>query len=64
MSEQSKKTRPDFRTKLPGQTGANNSYQERKRVLTEDADCIIALPGGPGTWDELWEIVCLKGLGG
>lgn len=29
----------------------------------ENADCIIALPGGLGTWDELWEMVCLKGIG-
>lgn len=29
----------------------------------EGADCIIALPGGMGTWDELWEMVCLKGIG-
>eukprot|EP00904_Undaria_pinnatifida_P013766 jgi/Undpi1/951/HiC_scaffold_10.g04415.m1 len=36
---------------------------ERKQALTIDADCVIALPGGLGTWDELWEIVCLKGLG-
>ena len=37
--------------------------QERKRALMENADCIIALPGGLGTWDELWEMVCLKGIG-
>eukprot|EP00903_Cladosiphon_okamuranus_P020238 g18574.t1 len=37
--------------------------QERKRVLMDGADCIIALPGGLGTWDELWEMVCLKGIG-
>ncbi|CAM9200775.1 unnamed protein product [Choristocarpus tenellus] len=37
--------------------------QERKRALVEEADCIIALPGGPGTWDELFEMVCLKGIG-
>lgn len=37
--------------------------QERKRALMETADCIITLPGGLGTWDELWEIVCLKGIG-
>lgn len=43
--------------------GAPPACQERKRVLTEDADCIIALPGGMGTWDELWEAACLKGIG-
>lgn len=59
---QKKLVRPDYR-KLRGNAGKKPSYQERKRVLTEDADCIIALPGGPGTWDELWEIVCLKGIG-
>ncbi|CAM9166494.1 unnamed protein product [Ectocarpus sp. 12 AP-2014] len=37
--------------------------QERKRILMEGADCIVALPGGLGTWDELWEMVCLKGIG-
>ncbi|CAN0060813.1 unnamed protein product [Pylaiella littoralis] len=42
---------------------AGHGLQERKRVLVEDADCIVALPGGIGTWDELWEIVCLKGIG-
>ncbi|CAM9700897.1 unnamed protein product [Laminaria digitata] len=39
------------------------SLQERKRALMETADCIITLPGGLGTWDELWEMVCLKGIG-
>lgn len=29
----------------------------------EDADCIIALPGGLGTWDEVWEVLCLNRLG-
>ncbi|CAM9298228.1 unnamed protein product [Discosporangium mesarthrocarpum] len=40
-----------------------DGLQERKRALVEEADCVIALPGGPGTWDELFEIVCLKGIG-
>jgi len=39
-----------------------NDLQERKKLLARDADCIIALPGGPGTWDELWEMACLKQL--
>lgn len=43
--------------------GALSYRQERKRVLSENADCIITLPGGLGTWDELWEAVCLKGVG-
>ena len=36
---------------------------ERKELLAADADCFIALPGGPGTWEELWEIVCQRQLG-
>ena len=36
---------------------------ERKRGLAEGADCFIALPGGPGTWDELWEVACARQLG-
>eukprot|EP00283_Hemiselmis_rufescens_P022775 CAMPEP_0173438100 /NCGR_PEP_ID=MMETSP1357-20121228/19406_1 /TAXON_ID=77926 /ORGANISM="Hemiselmis rufescens, Strain PCC563" /LENGTH=188 /DNA_ID=CAMNT_0014403353 /DNA_START=19 /DNA_END=582 /DNA_ORIENTATION=+ len=36
---------------------------ERKRLLLEGCDCVIALPGGCGTWDELWEAVCEVGLG-
>mmetsp|Transcript_27384 Transcript_27384/g.73724 ORF Transcript_27384/g.73724 Transcript_27384/m.73724 type:complete len:263 (-) Transcript_27384:100-888(-) len=36
---------------------------ERKRVLRTEADAIIALPGGPGTWDELFELVALRQLG-
>jgi predicted Rossmann-fold nucleotide-binding protein len=27
--------------------------QERKRLLVENADALIVLPGGPGTWDEV-----------
>uniref|UniRef100_A0A6U2D5V3 Cytokinin riboside 5'-monophosphate phosphoribohydrolase n=1 Tax=Hemiselmis andersenii TaxID=464988 RepID=A0A6U2D5V3_HEMAN len=40
-----------------------DSLAERKRLLMEGCDCIIALPGGAGTWDELWEAVCQVGLG-
>lgn len=36
---------------------------ERKRLLVEGCDCIIALPGGAGTFDELWESVAEVGLG-
>lgn len=36
---------------------------ERKRGLREACDAIITLPGGPGTWDELFELVALRQLG-
>jgi len=37
--------------------------QERKRLLVDKADALVVLPGGPGTWDELWEMACAKGIG-
>ncbi|CAM9642925.1 unnamed protein product, partial [Ascophyllum nodosum] len=45
------------------QVVSGEGLQERKRGLQKNSDCIIALPGGVGTWDELWEIVCLKASG-
>ena len=27
-----------------------------------DTDALIVLPGGPGTWDELWEMACARHL--
>ena len=30
-----------------------NDLQERKKLLVKDADALIVLPGGPGTWDEV-----------
>lgn len=36
---------------------------ERKQKLKDRADAFIALPGGVGTWDELWEVVCERQLG-
>jgi uncharacterized protein (TIGR00730 family) len=35
----------------------------RKRLLAEGADAFIALPGGPGTWEELWEIAVQRQIG-
>ena len=32
-------------------TARGDSLEERKQVLMEHADCFIALPGGPGTWE-------------
>jgi hypothetical protein len=33
-----------------------DTMRERKRLLGAVADAFIALPGGPGTWEELWEV--------
>lgn len=37
--------------------------QERKKLLVEKADALVVLPGGPGTWDELWEMACARNIG-
>jgi uncharacterized protein (TIGR00730 family) len=36
---------------------------ERKRMLIENSDAVIALPGGSGTLEELFETITLKRLG-
>lgn len=36
---------------------------ERKQLLLDHGDCVIVLPGGVGTFDELWESVSGKSLG-
>jgi len=36
---------------------------ERKAKLVAGCDCIIVLPGGTGTWDEMWEMACMRNLG-
>jgi len=38
------------------------NMRERKKVMEEQADCFIALPGGFGTLEELLEIITLKQL--
>lgn len=35
---------------------SGNDLQERKRLLVDKANALVVLPGGPGTWDELWEM--------
>ncbi|TVR44058.1 MAG: TIGR00730 family Rossman fold protein [Planctomycetota bacterium] len=39
------------------------TMRERKRLLGEEADAFVALPGGPGTWEELWEVVVERQIG-
>jgi uncharacterized protein (TIGR00730 family) len=39
------------------------TMHERKKVMFMNADAIIALPGGPGTLDELFEVLTWRQLG-
>ena len=39
-----------------------DTLSEREQMLVTNSDCIIVLPGGVGTLDELWESVCNKSL--
>lgn len=39
------------------------TMRERKRIMEEKADAFIVVPGGLGTFDELFEIMTLKQLG-
>ncbi|HZS44060.1 MAG TPA: TIGR00730 family Rossman fold protein [Blastocatellia bacterium] len=40
-----------------------DDMHERKRLMAESADAIIALPGGCGTFEELFEAITWKRLG-
>jgi predicted Rossmann-fold nucleotide-binding protein len=34
-----------------------DDLQERKRLLVKNADALVVLPGGPGTWDEVSRMI-------
>lgn len=40
-----------------------DSMRERKAVMEDEADCFIIVPGGIGTFEELFEVLTLKQLG-
>jgi uncharacterized protein (TIGR00730 family) len=40
-----------------------NTMHERKAKFLEGTDALVALPGGPGTYEELFEAITLKKLG-
>lgn len=40
-----------------------DDMQERKRRMLETADAIVALPGGSGTFEELFDAITAKRLG-
>eukprot|EP00574_Skeletonema_japonicum_P013840 CAMPEP_0201716418 /NCGR_PEP_ID=MMETSP0593-20130828/2387_1 /ASSEMBLY_ACC=CAM_ASM_000672 /TAXON_ID=267983 /ORGANISM="Skeletonema japonicum, Strain CCMP2506" /LENGTH=312 /DNA_ID=CAMNT_0048206209 /DNA_START=37 /DNA_END=975 /DNA_ORIENTATION=- len=52
-----------FKTKHTILTAKGTDLQERKKLLVEGADGLVVLPGGPGTWDELWEMACARHIG-
>ncbi|MEL6677841.1 MAG: TIGR00730 family Rossman fold protein [Pseudomonadota bacterium] len=39
------------------------TMHERKKVMFTNADAVLALPGGPGTLDELFEVLTWRQLG-
>lgn len=39
------------------------TMSERKKLLEDKADAFIVVPGGPGTFDELFETLALRQLG-
>ena len=40
-----------------------DTMRERKQILEDEADAFVAVPGGIGTFDELFEILTLRQLG-
>ena len=40
-----------------------DTMHERKKAFLEDTDAVVALPGGTGTLEELFEVITLKRLG-
>jgi hypothetical protein len=40
-----------------------NDMHERKRLMIQEVDAVVALPGGCGTWEELFEAMSFKRLG-
>jgi uncharacterized protein (TIGR00730 family) len=40
-----------------------NDMHERKRLMIQEVDAVIALPGACGTWEELFEAMSWKRLG-
>ncbi len=39
------------------------TMRERKRLLGEGSDAYLALPGGPGTFEEFWELAVERQIG-
>jgi uncharacterized protein (TIGR00730 family) len=46
-----------------GRLVVTETMHERKKVMFMNADAIVTLPGGPGTLDELFEVLTWRQLG-
>lgn len=46
-----------------GDVQVADDMRTRKRLLGAGADAFVVLPGGPGTWEELWEVVVERQIG-
>ncbi|MFT3974173.1 MAG: TIGR00730 family Rossman fold protein [Amaricoccus sp.] len=46
-----------------GRLIVTETMHERKKVMFMNADAVVALPGGPGTLDELFEVLTWRQLG-
>lgn len=42
---------------------AGPDLNERKQLLMDHSDCFIVMPGGTGTFDEVWDVVSHRSLG-
>lgn len=40
-----------------------NDMRERKHLMLENSDAVVSLPGGSGTFEEVFEVLTLKRLG-
>lgn len=56
------KERWDSLSSLWAETITTKTLDERKKIIFEKSDIIVALPGGVGTLDELFEAITLRQL--
>jgi uncharacterized protein (TIGR00730 family) len=53
----------EARGRPPGDVVVTETMHERKKVMFMNADAIVTLSGGPGTLDELFEVLTWRQLG-
>lgn len=55
----------DLELTHPGLTGLSvvKEMRVRKQIMLDDSDAVVALPGGSGTYEELFEALTMKRLG-